>query len=1380
MEYIPFTPEQVEQANHVDLEEFLLQHGEKLLRSGPEKRLASNRSVTIRGNEWFDHADRQGGQAVSFVQRYLDVPFQEAMQILLGEQGVVYSPAQEKKEEPPKPFVLPPAHTDNRRMRAYLEHTRKISGEVLTIFEKEGLIYEDSLYHNAVFVGLDDQGVARHAHKRSTNTQGKQFKINVEGCNARHSFHWTGSSHRIYVFEAPIDMLSFISMKPDWQQHSYVALCGVAEHALLQQLEAHEQLSDVVLCLDNDDAGIQARKRIKDILQKRGHSQVSSLLPSSKDWNEDLQRGVVMTEKVREYLTLSRETTVAMTQDQEKWQAFLRTAGQMYKYSFNDQVLIFAQRPEATACAGYDVWNKTMRRYVKKGAKGIALLDAQDKHLKLHYIFDVADTSEWKNSRQVYVWQMKDTQLPAVQQALAGAFGVPVNLGSLQEQMTGIVSILWMNRWTQQKDDILDNIDQSFKKEYDEFTIQEMFRKAVVPSVVGAVCSRCGVQAPTISAEEFENISEFKTPKMVNALGNMVTEFSNEALRVVERTVKRLEKDERSKQHGDPVQTSGRGSDPRPGADGHEHYTHPAVGTDAPGVSDGTQVMHLLNHGDGADPVSPPAGDRPGSTGENGHSDAEAGEGGGSHGGAEEKGSDEVGGPDEHLQGSSGGDYPGGTDLQLSLFPTAVEQIQRIEEAERVADTFSAFPFALNDRGSRQEEPLPIPFVEGYAALKAQHYEAVVGVEVGKYVIFLGEDAQIAAKALGTKILSVDIPGMGITDMTGSNLGWPSVLKRLMEQNLSIVLAQQDPEGGPEAPYEIIKERYTGEYNLCTNEEYAQDELVPGETTVEMDGRTFQVSKLELDIGRVEPISVVQDHLEFKPALQKTLDEVLDEHPISIQVNGEWKTFPNVRAAEEASYEEYKLNVRRNARNFHITDDRLVELDMELNMENKQPEDQSKQSSRTGQKSVKERHGTARKKPGADIKNLPQALKKVTIYDNVNRNDKEVPMSNIYSLRLYDTELMRFSMEVRGLSGLVAEILYINEASEALLPLDMERTGEGIVRWLSRRVIPKNRTFVDEILKMLGLSHNDTKGIIDVCKGLSLNDSYWVVPEGFEGTFSQYNLYENRFSEILSLVAYTGAGGSRQAFTTSPELTTGGMLPKAWRFVEGDGIYLYKGGTTGASNAGREPYCEYYASQIAQTMRLNAVQYDLENWKGITASKCALFTDIDTAFIPIGHIVRTGGIAACLEYYSKLGAGYAEQLRSMLVFDALVYNEDRHFGNFGVLRDNHSGRIIAPAPIFDNGLSLFCYAGKDDYAHLDEYAKTRANPYNVSYEEVCAEVMGVKQKEQLRRMIGFKFQRHPSLNLPEEHLVAIEKHLESRVSRLLAIPTRHVERGKER
>lgn len=392
---------------------------------------------------------------------------------------------------------------------------------------------------------------------------------------------------------------------------------------------------------------------------------------------------------------------------------------------------------------------------------------------------------------------------------------------------------------------------------------------------------------------------------------------------------------------------------------------------------------------------------------------------------------------------------------------------------------------------------------------------------------------------------------------------------------------------------------------------------------------------------------------------------------------------------------------------------------------------------------------------------------------SLNLEDKEEPMSNIYSLRIYDTELMKFIMEKRGLEGLVAEIISIDEAYTHLIPLDMEQTGEGVIKWLERRVIPKNRAFVDEILKTLELSHNDTKGIIDVCKGLSLNDSYWVVPDGFEGTFAQYNLYENRFSEMLALVAYTGAGQSKQAFTTSPELTTNGMLPKAWRFIENDGIYLYKGGSTGAFNAGREPYCEYYASQIAETMQLNAVHYDLENWKGITASKCELFTNKDISYIPIGRIVRTGGIQKCLEYYDSLGHEFGEQIRSMLVFDALIYNEDRHFGNFGVLRDNNSGKITAPAPIFDNGLSLLCYAGKDDlvtFSAMEEYAKTRTTPYRLSFEEICAAVMGTKQKEQLRRMIGFKFKRHPALNFSEEHLQMLEKLLEIRVRKLLSIP----------
>ena len=395
-------------------------------------------------------------------------------------------------------------------------------------------------------------------------------------------------------------------------------------------------------------------------------------------------------------------------------------------------------------------------------------------------------------------------------------------------------------------------------------------------------------------------------------------------------------------------------------------------------------------------------------------------------------------------------------------------------------------------------------------------------------------------------------------------------------------------------------------------------------------------------------------------------------------------------------------------------------------------------------------------------------------------------MEKGYVLRLYDTDLLSFSLSVQGIEGLKAQIHSVNEEARALFPLDLELTDEGLVKWLQRRVIPKNRAYVAEILKTFGLSVNDTKGIIDVCKGLSLNDSYWVVPQGFAGTFAQYNLYENRFSEILSLVAYTGIGQSDAAFTTSPELTTNGMLPKAWRFIEGEGIYLYKGGTFGAANTGNEPYSEFYASQVAQAMGLDAVTYELENWKGILASRCKLFTDIDTSYIPIGRIVREGGLKACLEYYRQLGPEAYEQVKSMLVFDAVIYNEDRHFGNFGVLRDNHTGKVTGAAPAFDNGMSLFNFAMPEDFKDLDSYAKTRGTAYGVSFESVCQEVMGPVQARQLRKLIGFTFRRHPKLNWPEYRIEAIERHLQKRVRQLLDMipkldrkqPKKHVQQER--
>lgn len=177
-----------------------------------------------------------------------------------------------------------------RRVYAYLTKTRCLDREVVSAFARAKMLYEDARYHNAVFVGFDKEGVARHAHKRGTYTQGEPFKGNVDGCDPRYSFHHTGQSDTVYVFEAPIDMLSFLSLyQQDWQRHSYVSLCGVAEHALLQLLEENPQVKKIGLCLDNDKVGLKARERLTGILAEKGYGEVFSLLPRQKDWNEDLQ-----------------------------------------------------------------------------------------------------------------------------------------------------------------------------------------------------------------------------------------------------------------------------------------------------------------------------------------------------------------------------------------------------------------------------------------------------------------------------------------------------------------------------------------------------------------------------------------------------------------------------------------------------------------------------------------------------------------------------------------------------------------------------------------------------------------------------------------------------------------------------------------------------------------------------------------------------------------------------------------------------------------------------------------------------------------------------------------------------------------------------------
>ena len=286
--YIPFTDEQKQQAASVDLESLLRSRGEKLIRSGHDKRLASDHSITINGSRWYDHAAQRGGNAISFVRTFYGQSYPEAMRTLLGDDLTSPLPMSYKVPEPPKPFVLPAESTSMSRVFAYLIKQRHIDRGIITHFARQGELYEDSQYHNAVFVGKDENGTARHAHKRSTNSYTKAFRQNVEGGDPRYSFHHTGTDGRLFVFEAPIDMLSYITLHPEeWEESSYVACCGVSIQPVLKMLELMPTADTVFLCLDNDEAGQAASERMAQELESQ-RLQVERLLPDLKDWNEDL------------------------------------------------------------------------------------------------------------------------------------------------------------------------------------------------------------------------------------------------------------------------------------------------------------------------------------------------------------------------------------------------------------------------------------------------------------------------------------------------------------------------------------------------------------------------------------------------------------------------------------------------------------------------------------------------------------------------------------------------------------------------------------------------------------------------------------------------------------------------------------------------------------------------------------------------------------------------------------------------------------------------------------------------------------------------------------------------------------------------------------
>lgn len=302
-----YTQEQIEQANNINLEEYLIHRGEKLKRTGKESRFyyrdsgGEHDSISVCGNRWYDHKNQTGGYPVKFLQEFYGLNFREAVQELLNEEMPAYYEGnfvsnksngveclrQEKTE-----FVLPERAQNMNRLFAYLLQARFLSRDVVKAFVDAGLLYQEGKHHNIVFVGMDAEGRPKSASLKSSSSGAKGFRQTVSGSDPRYGFCWRGGGERLFVFEAAVDLLSFLTLYPkDWQGQNYIALDGLSPKAMLRFLQERENISEIYLCLDNDPAGIEASDKCKDLLLERGYAegQVWRLEPAYKDWNEDLK-----------------------------------------------------------------------------------------------------------------------------------------------------------------------------------------------------------------------------------------------------------------------------------------------------------------------------------------------------------------------------------------------------------------------------------------------------------------------------------------------------------------------------------------------------------------------------------------------------------------------------------------------------------------------------------------------------------------------------------------------------------------------------------------------------------------------------------------------------------------------------------------------------------------------------------------------------------------------------------------------------------------------------------------------------------------------------------------------------------------------------------
>jgi N12 class adenine-specific DNA methylase/adenine-specific DNA methylase len=475
---------------------------------------------------------------------------------------------------------------------------------------------------------------------------------------------------------------------------------------------------------------------------------------------------------------MADHTATEITASHESWTDFLKTAARLYKYPYHEQLMIYAQRPDATACAGYELWNEKMRRFVRRGSRGIALIDASGDRPRIRYVFDVSDTGSRDDSHRPFLWEYHPEHEDAVTAALEQEYEISGEKG-LSGQLEQIAGQLANEYWQDHQYDILHTVDGSFLEEYDEFNIGAQFRSATAVSIAYTVLSRCGLEPDEyFEHEDFLSIFDFNTPDTVAALGTAVSEASERVLRQIEVTVKNQEREhlaERSATHGEQPDLHEERGLPDSGPDDHgADGEHRQIREDAEELPERAPSGPVQQPAVVGETVSAPVGDRADGDGAAGTDHAGTDEIGGRDGKPESVRSDALGGPHERPESAGRGNDSDGAYLQLSFFPSEQEQIQRINEAE------SEKPSAFSMPAPQKPEKRATVQADIDAALQEWNGDIESKHAVAEYMREHARDKDTAAFLRAE--YGDDLPAFPVTvGHTSTDLPWPKVQRRIAQ-----------------------------------------------------------------------------------------------------------------------------------------------------------------------------------------------------------------------------------------------------------------------------------------------------------------------------------------------------------------------------------------------------------------------------------------------------------------------------------------------------------------------------------------------------------------------------------------------------------------------